>query len=326
MSVLVTGGAGFIGSHLIHLLTDRGERVVVVDDLSSGSADRIPGVPIVEMDLAANSSIPRLEATLKEFSVDSVVHFAARKRVDESVGRPAFYFQQNVGGLANLLVAAESQGVSRLLFSSSAAVYAASDFPVAEDGTVNPQNPYGETKLIGEWLARDLASVGKLKAISLRYFNVAGAGKPELSDNGILNLIPMVIEKIMSGRSPEIFGDDYDTPDGTCVRDFVHVQDVAEAHLIALDGLDSLPDPHSVFNIGTGRGESVRGIIDRLLEITGSNLRSVVRDRRPGDQAIVVAAVERIRQALGWRARFGLDDILKSSWEGYQVLHGPFRG
>lgn len=322
MTVLVTGGAGYIGSHLVRLLVARGERVVVIDDLVSGNAARIPMADLIRIDLASDSATKSIERAIKEFGVDSIIHFAARKRVDESVARPAWYFQQNVGGLANLLLAAESTNVARFLFSSSAAVYSASESPVTEEDHVSPQNPYGETKLIGEWLAKDAALNGNLKAVSLRYFNVAGAGAPELADTGVLNLIPMVMNRLERGESPTIFGDDYPTPDGTCIRDFVHVQDVADAHIAALDNLDSLPDPHSVFNVGTGHGESVRSIIGRILRLADSRVKPVVLDRRPGDQAVVVASVEKIGQVLGWHARFGLQEIVNSAWEGWLHLHG----
>ena len=322
VNVLVTGGAGYIGAHLVKLLVDHGDEVVIADDLVTGNADRVGSAAIIQLDLASDSAPVALGAVLREHCIDTIVHFAARKQAGESVARPAWYYQQNVGGLANVLLAAEQAGVTRFVFSSSAAVYAPSDRALTEGDATNPVNPYGETKLIGEWLTNDAADAWGLHAVSLRYFNVAGAGAPELGDTAALNLIPMVFEKLDEGRAPVIFGDDYPTADGTCIRDYVHVQDVAEAHLAAIDGLDSLTAGHHLFNLGTGIGASVRQIIDKVRAVTGLEFEPEVFPRRPGDPPTVIAAVDRIKSELGWSAHHTLDEIVQSAWDAHQASAG----
>ncbi len=318
MRTLITGGAGYIGSHVVRLLRDRGDSVVVIDDLSTGFADRVGGTRLVRLDLASDTAPAIIEAVLREEQIDAVLHFAARKQVHESVNRPAWYYAQNVGSLANLLLAMESAEVSRLVFSSSAAVYGAVEGDaVAESAPTHPVNPYGRTKLIGEQLIDDAAVGTGLSAVSLRYFNVGGAGWPDLADRAVLNLVPMVFERIDAGLPPVIFGDDYPTADGTCVRDFVHVLDLADAHVEALDHLAGGAHGHQVFNVGTGEGTSVRAMIDEILAVAGSDLVPEVHDRRPGDPASVVASPALIAATLGWRAQRGLDEIVRSAWDAH---------
>ncbi|MFJ7772217.1 UDP-glucose 4-epimerase GalE [Streptomyces sp. NPDC097107] len=323
MSWLVTGGAGYIGAHVVRALADGGERVVVYDDLSTGSTDRVPdGVPLVVGSVLDRAA---LEDAIRDHAVTGVVHIAAKKQVGESVERPLHYYRENVTGLATLLEAMTSTGVGRLVFSSSAAVYGMPDVDlVTEDTPCLPMSPYGETKLIGEWLINAAARAHGIRAASLRYFNVAGAAAPELADSGVFNLVPMVFERLAAGDAPRVFGDDYATPDGTCVRDYIHVEDIASAHLAAARRLTDAPEGTSlILNIGRGEGSSVREMVDRILKVTGrQDVAPHVTERRPGDPARVVASADRAHEELGWSARHDLDDMIDSAWQGWRHHHG----
>jgi UDP-glucose 4-epimerase len=322
MTVLVTGGAGYIGGHVLRVLRAAGREVVVVDDLSTGRAARLGDVPVVRLDLAAPGAVAGLVAAMHEHGVTSVVHLAGRKRVDESVDRPLWYFEQNVGGLANVLAAMEQAGVGSIVFSSSAAVYGCpADAVVHEDDVLAPMNPYGRSKLAGEWLVRSAARAWGLRALSLRYFNVAGAGAPELGDDVVANLVTRVLDRLSDGLRPEVFGTGYPTPDGSCVRDFVHVVDLAEAHVVALDRLDQGVPLSDAFNIGLGTGASVLEVLERLAVVSGLDTTPELLGPRAGDPARVVAAVDRARLELGWVARTDLSDVLRSAWEAWQA--GP---
>lgn len=325
MSILVSGGAGYIGAHVVRLLLERGDRVVVADDFSTGERGRVEGATIVEIDIASDRAVPALANAMVDEDVSAVIHFAARKRVGESVARPLHYYQQNIGGLANVLYAMAETGVERFVFSSSAAVYGTPDSElVSEDALAHPINPYGETKLIGEWMMADCERAWGLDWVGLRYFNVAGTGWTDLADPAILNLVPMVLERVAKGEPARIFGTDYPTADGTCVRDYIHVLDLAKAHILALDALEGgARIPHRLYNVGTGRGTSVREIIDGLRAVAGVDFAVVEEARRPGDPAFLVGDPRRLEEDFGWRAEFGLAEILQSAWDGWQA--GPLR-
>ena len=315
MSVLVTGGAGYIGSHVVRLLQNRGETVVVVDNLDNGKVERIGNATLVQIDLAAESAPDKLSDTIKQHGVTSVIHFAARKQVAESVAKPEWYFQQNLGGLANLLIAMQQNDVRRLVFSSSAATYGMPDVPaVKEDIVCSPINPYGQTKLIGEWMVANAATAWGLRGANLRYFNVAGAGWPELADTAVANLVPIVFAALRANEKPKVFGTDYATADGSCVRDYVHVLDLAEAHLSALDYLERQDRPHSTFNVGTGTGSSVFEVLEQVRETTGIEFEADLQPRRAGDPPALAADVSRIKETLGWQAKRSLKDIIDSAW------------
>jgi UDP-glucose 4-epimerase len=310
VAILVTGGAGYIGRHVVGSLLERGDAVVVAD---LPSARHRTAVPFLGVDLAAPETTGAVASFLQHHDVTAIVHLAARKRVDESFERPEWYREQNIGGLESVLTAARTARVSQLVFSSTAAVYASSDWPVREDDRLAPANPYGETKLEGESLVAEFARAAGAHAICLRYFNVAGADDPSLAEHEAHNLIPLVVRKLVAGEPPVIYGDDYPTSDGTCVRDYIHVADLAEAHLAALDALGGGP-AHRIYNVGTGEGATVREVVDHLTRISGVDVVPSVEPRRSGDPAIVVANPSRIHAELGWRAQRTLDDILASAW------------
>jgi len=322
MSILVVGGAGYIGAHVVRLLQERGEDVVVVDDLSTGTPDRIGSSTLVELDVASEGAEEILARTMTEHAVTAVIHFAARKQVGESVEKPEWYYLQNVGGMAKVLTAMRQAGVAQFIFSSSAAVYGMPDAElIEEDIHCEPINPYGQTKLIGEWMLANAERAWGLNWTALRYFNVAGAGWPELGDPAILNLIPMVLDRLARGDRPKVFGDDYPTPDGTCVRDYIHVLDLAKAHLVAMDHLAGGQPEARVFNVGTGTGYSVREVIDAVGQASGLDATPDVVERRAGDPPKLVASPARIADVLGWTAELDLTDIASSSWEAWQA--GP---
>jgi UDP-glucose 4-epimerase len=315
MTVLLTGGAGYIGSHVAQTLIDSGESVVIVDNFSTGLRSRISHLPNYLVDLGRADYIETLENVIIRHQITSVIHLAARKQVAQSVEQPEGYFVANIGGLANLLTAMKRTGVNKLVFSSSAATYG-NPFPdlITETEATNPVNPYGQTKLVGEWLIKNAEIAWGLQHVSLRYFNVAGAGSKDLADTQKLNLIPIVFAALKDGKDPVVFGGDYPTPDGSCIRDYVHVSDLAEAHLSALRYLDTPDRQHSIFNVGTGLGSSVFEVLEEIRTATGIDFDIDLRPRRAGDPPQLVADVKRIEQVMNWKTKKNLKDIVASAW------------
>ena len=319
MTWLVTGGAGYIGAHVVRALVKDGASVVVLDDLSTGDASRVdPAAAFVEGSVLDRGLVRK---ALREHGVTGVVHIAAKKQVGESMADPLLYYRENVEGIVALLEACRDKGVGSFVFSSSAATYGLPDVELVDEDTPGvPLSPYGESKLIGEWVLRHCERAYGMRAMNLRYFNVAGTATPELGDVGVFNLIPMVFERLQVGERPRVFGGDYPTPDGTCVRDYVHVGDIADAHLAAARALEA-GEPGATYNIGRGEGSSVLDVLRVIGEVTGLDTTPDVVDRRPGDPARIVAAVDRIRDGLGFTARHDLRAMVDSAWAGWQLRH-----
>ncbi|MFP5219693.1 MAG: UDP-glucose 4-epimerase GalE [Actinomycetes bacterium] len=319
MTWLVTGGDGYIGAHVVRAMVADGARVVALDYLSTGDAARLdPGAAFVQGTILDGDLVRR---TLTGHGVTGVVHIAAKKQVGESVADPLLYWRENLTGLVTLLDACRDAGVDRFVFSSSAATYGMPDVDVVtEDTPGEPLSPYGQTKLVGEWVLQACDGAYGLQTLALRYFNVAGAATPELGDVGVFNLVPMVFERLEAGQRPQVFGNDYPTPDGTCVRDSVHVADIAAAHLAAARALDAGAGS-ATYNIGRGEGASVLDVVRTIGEVTGLDVTPEFAPRRPGDPARVVASADRIREALGFVARHDLRDMVESAWAGWRLRH-----
>ncbi len=314
MRVLVTGGAGYIGSVVAAQLIAAGHEVTVLDDLSTGYADAVPaGAGFVK------GTLRNCAAEVLADGTDAVLHFAAKSLVGESVAEPAKYWSANLGGTLALLDAMREIGVRTIVFSSTAAVYGEPEHtPVAETDPTRPTSPYGASKLAVDTTLTEFARLYGFGAVSLRYFNVAGAA--QASDGTWLgerhrpetHLIPTVLASVAASRAVQIFGDDYDTPDGTCIRDYIHVTDLADAHLRALAACQ--PGRHRIYNLGNGEGFSVREVIDACADVTGAAIGTDVTARRPGDPAVLVASSERIQTELGWRATRDLRDMAADAW------------
>jgi UDP-glucose 4-epimerase len=316
MTWLVTGGAGYIGAHVVRAMVDAGSDVVALDDLSTGVAERVSGAPLIVGSVLDQTLLRQI---IEEHQVTGVVHIAAKKQVGESVADPLTYYRENVGGVMMLVEACRDSGVDRVVFSSSSATYGLPDVDlVGEETPCVPLSPYGETKLVGEWVMRDCATAFGLRSMALRYFNVAGAASPELGDPGVFNLIPMVFRELEAGARPKVFGNDYPTPDGTCIRDYVHVVDIAAAHLAAVRALDEGASS-ATYNIGRGVGSSVLEVLEVIGKVTGLDVTPEVVGRRPGDPARIVAAVDRIRDGLGFAATRDLDDMVDTAWTAWRT-------
>jgi len=314
MTWLVTGGAGYIGSHVVRALADAGLGTVVVDDLSSGFREFVPAdVPFVYGSILDGELLVK---AIADHGVTGVIHVAGYKYAGVSVQRPLHTYEQNVTGTAVLLAAMAENGVDRIVFSSSAAVYGTPPTElVTEDTPKNPQSPYGESKLIGEWLLRDQGVAAGLRHTSLRYFNVVGSGSPELYDTSPHNLFPLVFAALKAGKTPRINGNDYPTPDGTNVRDYVHVADLATSHVAAALRLDAGQSVEAAYNLGSGDGSSVGDIMATVAEVTGIDFTPEIAPRRAGDPARIVAAGELAARDLDWRMRHTLREMVSSAWE-----------
>lgn len=313
MRVLVTGGAGYVGSAVVAQLAGEGHEIVVFDNLYQGHRAAVhPDAEFVEGDLADRDLVNRVMA---ERRPEGILHFASHTRVGESMDRPFLYLGENVRNGLNLLEAAAEHGVGRFILSSTANLFGLPErIPIDEDTSIRPGSPYGEGKLILEQMLRWIDDCFGMRYAALRYFNAAGAVSPELGEDHDpeTHLIPIVLQ-VALGQRPHvtIYGDDYDTPDGTCVRDYIHVSDLADAHLRALHALDG---GSRTYNLGIGRGYSVREVIETCRQVTGHPIPAVVGERRPGDPAELVAASDRIRAELGWRPRHELRSIVESAW------------
>jgi UDP-glucose-4-epimerase GalE len=315
MSILVTGGAGYIGSHTVRLLRERGRNVVVVDSMEFGHAAALGDTPLVRADIADRQAIERV---IRDHDVDAVMHFAAYEAARGSMERPGRYFDNNVGRSAALLETLAELGVMRMIFSSTSAVYGTSDrLPVSEDSAIRPESPYGESKAIIErmmsWYDRCLG----LRSVSLRYFNAAGAwldGSIGEDWTVALNLVPVVMKTALGRRGAlRVFGSDYPTPDGTAIRDYVHVIDLADAHLKALELLENGGESTAV-NLGTGVGSSVFEVLASAEKAIGRPVPYELAPRRPGDPVALYSDGDRAHRLLGWNPLYGLDEIVSSAW------------
>lgn len=322
MSWLVTGGAGYIGSHIVQAFLNAGITPVVIDDLSSGHAEFVPeGVAFARGSILDTDLV---RSTLRDNGCTGVVHLAGFKYAGVSVQRPLHTYDQNVTGTVSLLRAMAELGVHNYVFSSSASVYGTPDVDqVTEDTPTAPESPYGQTKLIGEWLAADVAAVDpEWRFTNLRYFNVVGSGSDALYDTSPHNLFPIVFDALLAGRTPKIFGDDYPTPDGTCVRDYVHVADLAISHVAAAQALQGGREIQRAYNLGSGDGSSVAEIMAAISRVTGIDFTAEVADRRPGDPARIVANGDAAARDLDWKMRYTLDQMVASAWSARQAHAG----
>jgi UDP-glucose 4-epimerase len=323
MAWLVTGGAGYIGAHVVRALVEEGIEAVVLDDLSSGHRDFVAA----SVALYEGSILDReiLDSVFRSHPITGVVHLAAFKYAGVSVSRPLHTYSQNVTGMIILLETMAAHAVDKFVFSSSAAVFGTPDTSVVtEQSPTRPESPYGESKLIGEWLLRDQARATAsepkpLRHTSLRYFNVVGSGFPDLYDTSPHNLFPLVLEALVAGQTPHINGDAFPTPDGTCVRDYVHVSDLAASHVTAAQALEQGRALEPVYNLGSGTGVSVREIMDAMSRVTGISFTPEIRPPRAGDPARIVANGDLAARDLNWQMRHSLDDMVASAWQARQA-------
>jgi UDP-glucose 4-epimerase len=322
--VLITGGCGYIGSHIVLNLRDQGYPVIVVDNLSNSKKDYLPAdVPLYENDIA---DVDALKAIFKTHSIETVIHMAAFLSVEESVSQPLKYYQNNVSGTANLLEACVASGIKKLIFSSTGATYASSENPLNETDPSEPTSPYGASKLMAERVIRDTVAVTPMKAIILRYFNVAGAdpqGRTGQQGTKATHLISRACQAAAGDQAQmTIFGTDYpNTVDGTCVRDYIHVSDLAEAHRVAME--QDFAETYKIFNCGYGSGFSVKQVVERVQAITGIDFPVVIAERRAGDLAQTVANNNALLTETPWQPKYNdLDVIIQTAWNWYQTQRG----
>jgi UDP-glucose 4-epimerase len=319
--ILVVGGAGYIGSHTVKELLDQGHEVVVLDNLSTGHLDSVD--PRAEFEQGDISSSDVLEHVFSSYSIDAVMHFAANSLVGESVTDPYKYYQNNVSATLLLLKKMLENKVDKFIFSSTAATYGIPDTDVIVESTpTNPINPYGRSKLMLEQILSDFHQAYGLKYVILRYFNAAGAhisGEIGEDHRPESHLIPLVLQHLLGIRdSISVFGTDYDTHDGTCIRDYIHITDLAQAHILALESLQSGKKENEIFNLGNGKGFSVKEVIETCERVTNKRANVILADRRPGDPAKLVASSQKIFEQLGWKAKFSLEQMIETAWRWHQ--------
>jgi UDP-glucose 4-epimerase len=315
--VLVVGGAGYIGAHVAQALVDIGYSVRIFDDFSNGLRRRVDG----KFDDVVVGDVLNRDALVKSLDgIDSVIHLAAKKAVEESVANPLKYYENNVGGTLNLLAAMTVKNVKKIVFSSTAAVYAPNDkSSIEESDPVEPLSPYGATKLISEELITKVGIAEGISTISLRYFNVVGSSRIEFGDNSKDNLVPKVFAAIKRGEEPEIYGDDYPTRDGTCIRDYIHVEDLADSHIATLKRVESSL-VNEVYNVGSGTGYSVQQMMDQISESMNKNLNPTHAPRRAGDIPQLIASISKIERDLGWKPQRTLKEMIDSAWKSEQGI------
>ena len=310
--VLVTGGAGYIGAHVAAELLKSGYSIRIYDDFSNGLHRRVDGK---FRDIVDGDMLDRVKLLAALDGIDAVIHLAAKKSVEESVKDPLKYYENNVGGTLNLLGAMAAKGVKQLVYSSSAAVYSPNDKEaVLEDDPTAPLSPYGASKLLSEQLISSVGSAEQISNISLRYFNVVGSNIAEFGDNSKDNLVPKVFLALKNGKRPQIYGSDYPTPDGTCIRDYIHVQDLALAHLAALKKVES-GYISQVYNVGSGKGYSVKEMMDQISKSLGRDINPEVSQARAGDSPKLIASIDKIKEQLGWSPKASLEEMIDSAWQ-----------